>query len=120
MSGTELAQSGTPAGCFVQDFVRGYDLTTYVMTDPMEGGYVVLDSSLVIPDDPSDTEWHWSPERKNTASGRGVGRFNESDHCRERRATSVAFDRACVDLCEHLKVTTLARIDSRLAKFIQS
>jgi hypothetical protein len=117
LDGTELRQKNIAQEYFAQEFVRGYDLTTYVMTDPLTGRHLMLESSMTIPHEQSNTGWYWNFERKNAASGRGLDRFQESDHKREPRKTSSAFDAACAALCKHLNVTTLARIDTRLSRY---
>ncbi len=100
----------------LEEFVRGYDLTTYIIYSIITKRHEVLSSSITIPSNPNDINWYWDNASKFKSSGRGHQRFEPLAMTRERCRTSSAFDQLCCQTCEVFGVYSLARIDFRLQK----
>ena len=101
-------------GEFLQEFIEGYDFTTYLIFDHFKNSVRAIHSSLTLPPETDDTKWFWSLEEKNASSGRGKDRFRATKHKRVARRTTDRFEKACTELAVLLGVNTLARIDTRL------
>lgn len=98
----------------LEEFIRGYDLTTYVIFSPLTKRYEVLSSSITIPPKPDDKEWFWDIDSKFRSSGRGASRFEPLRVRREHCHTTDRFDELCCRTCEVFGVVTIARIDFRI------
>lgn len=97
----------------LEEFIRGYDLTTYVVSSVITKRYEVLSSSITIPPDPNNAEWYWDDDSKLRSGGRGAKRFEPLSITREHRNTTSAFDELCRKTCELFGVFSIARIDFR-------
>jgi hypothetical protein len=98
----------------LEEFIEGYDLTTYVIRSAVTKRHEVLASSLTIPPEESDRNWFWDHDTKDRSSGRGTQRFVQISVRREPRRTSSPFDQLCRETCEVFGVFSVARIDFRL------
>ena len=101
---------------FVQEFIQGYDLTSYLIMSPIDNQYKVIQSSITLPKEQENIDWFWDVKAKFASSGRGIDRFAESEVKRIPISTAECFNEACSRLAASLGVTTLARIDARLPK----
>ncbi len=103
-------------GEFVQEFIQGYDLTSYLIMSPINNQYKVIRSSITIPREQENRDWFWDVQAKFASSGRGIERFTDSEMKRVAASTAECFNGACARLAMSLGVTTLARIDARLSE----
>ena len=103
--GVHRGYSGSSIDGLYQEFIRGYDITTPIMYNPLSDSLDILPTIIYLPES-GDCEWYFGENEKKKKAG-----YQRKIICID----DPELRRLFIKLAQHLPVKTFCRIDARVA-----